>query len=108
MNTKHTPGPWVVDDLGDEHFLRTNHRWGIGAESSPAYRVAKVEGMGGESEATARLIAAAPELLEACKTLLMLSLPRDVSGERMVREARRAVEKAEGFLPGSSTPEAGS
>lgn len=42
----------------------------------------------------AKLIAAAPELLEAYKMLLMLSLPQDVSGQRMVEQAKQAVVKA--------------
>ena len=69
QNLVHTPGPWAVDDLGEDWFLETNHRWGIGAVESPTYRIAKVEGMGHGSEANARLIAAAPELLEAIKRI---------------------------------------
>jgi hypothetical protein len=37
------------------------------------------------------------DLLKACQQLLTLSLPRDVSGERMVAEARAAVAKATGY-----------
>ena len=58
--------PWSVDDLGETHFELTNHRYGIGADQATIYRVAKVEGSGGAAMANARLISAAPELLEAC------------------------------------------
>lgn len=44
----------------------------------------------------AQLMAAAPELLDACKSLLMLSMPSDVSGRRMVEKAREAVANATG------------
>lgn len=46
------------------------------------------------SEAEARLIAAAPELLEACKGLLTCSLPIDASGKAMVDHAVAAIAKA--------------
>ncbi len=59
-----TPGPWRVDDLGDEHFDATNHRYCVGAKSKPTYRVAMVEGMGPESKAHAALIALAVNHVE--------------------------------------------
>ena len=64
---RHTPGPWNVDDLGDESFCETNHKYGIGSPNSPCYRLAKIEGLGETALANARLIAAAPDLLAACK-----------------------------------------
>jgi hypothetical protein len=82
--SKHTPGPWHVDDLGEEYFLETNHKYGIGAPQLPTYRLAKVEGFGDESLATARLIAAAPELLEALEDahsrLALIGYPADANG----------------------------
>lgn len=51
--TKHTPEPWVVDELGDTQFDATNHAYGIGADKAPTYRIAKVEGKGGHSLANA-------------------------------------------------------
>ena len=65
MNAQHTPGPWMLSARLDE-----------------GYRVHGVEGMidaiadldewaePGETEANARLIAAAPELLAACRRVL--------------------------------------
>jgi hypothetical protein len=64
---RHTPGPWSVDDLGDESFCETNHKYGIGSPNSPCYRLAKIEGLGETALANARLIAPAPDLLAACK-----------------------------------------
>lgn len=57
--SKITPGPWGVDDLGDAHFLETNHRYGIGCHSGTG-RVAKVEGFGEQPRLTADFIANAP------------------------------------------------
>lgn len=63
---KHTPGPWFVDDDGDICVSDPN---------SPMGRemVADAFQMDDEPndvrEANARLIAAAPELLEACHTV---------------------------------------
>lgn len=70
MSAKHTPGPWV--------FRR--RRDGVREVAGPDYNLARVHGpltVGDETgvgysgaDANARLIAAAPELLEAAQTLL--------------------------------------
>jgi len=66
MTTKHTPGPWVRDtgsgfgcDVRAENGRKVAATWGInnGDPHRPAYRA--------ECDANARLVAAAPELLEA-------------------------------------------
>lgn len=57
--TTHAAAPLVVDDLGDESFGETNHKYGLGSPSRPVRRVAKVEGLGPEAHGTARLLAAA-------------------------------------------------
>ena len=102
--TKHTPGPWVVD--------------GGGSVSSKDYEcpVATVSrGMRGNPWVTAtrmanaRLIAAAPELLEACHDAIVgLSAMLDdneTAAERLAAEslallaiesAEAAIEKAQG------------
>ena len=68
MNT-HTPGPWVVESLPDEG--PSIHTGGSGI----ARRIAGVD-VGGwkrttlaDAEANARLIAAAPDLLEALQAI---------------------------------------
>ncbi len=63
--SKHTPVPWVYDD--NEGFSQ----WGVWAgmtptgNGAPGPKIATVHGDSAEADANARLIAAAPELLEA-------------------------------------------
>lgn len=76
--TKHTPGPWKVD-----------YNWAVkdylgGLVCSP-------------NEANARLIAAAPEMLEALKGLVQLvDAHVGEEAENWNREARAAIAKATG------------
>lgn len=72
METKHTPGPWYyskVEELGSTHFYIAQQE---GAPYTPNYSDVSFSTCSGEyvdiQEANARLIAAAPELLEACQT----------------------------------------
>ena len=64
--SKHTPGPWIAT-------ASDNGEWGVDAASG--WGIATVAGSAGygpgndESDANARLIAAAPDLLAACKAL---------------------------------------
>lgn len=55
MNTKHTPGPWTVRKDAIKFLITAKDNSGIAHTSGLHY----------DSEANARLIAAAPELLEA-------------------------------------------
>jgi hypothetical protein len=64
---KYTPGPWSVEELSEDHFLETNHKYAIAG--GPCGRVAKVEGWGEVYRNTARLIAAAPDMLEALQAM---------------------------------------
>ena len=59
MNEKHTPGPWKYSHRG-VYFYSNVHKYGE--------TIAKC--YGNNYQANARLIAAAPELLEACKIAL--------------------------------------
>ena len=88
----HTPGPWVVKH--DEKGLPF-----IGVESDPlTYNgtIASVD----TSEKDARLIAAAPELLEQCKLfekLLTVMIMEGDSGADLERDNLRAImDKVEG------------
>ena len=92
METKHTPGPWTVDDMGNGSLLETNHKWGIGATAKSTYRVAVIEGLGEQSEADARLIAAAPELLDALRRVVEISDRRHDAWDA----AKSAIAKALG------------
>lgn len=88
MNTKHTPGPWVID-------------WNISRldvfSSSAETLVASIRrstlssGIDEFARANARLIAAAPGLLEAAIKVNALSIQSDAH-----RELRAAIEKATG------------
>lgn len=87
MNTKHTPGPWVIDGFRDEHDLMTADR----------RMIAKINGLRPamlEDEDNARLIAAAPELLEALEAVLKAVGPYD-SG-LPVEQIKAAIAKAKG------------
>ena len=58
MSTAHTPGPWVFED----EFVRAGD-----VVIADPYCEETASTRPGEMEANARLIAAAPELLEACE-----------------------------------------
>ena len=62
---KHTPGPWQIDDMGDSFDVITNSDHPLG----PTWIAKVISGYDGDIE-NAKLIAAAPTLLEACSELL--------------------------------------
>ncbi len=66
---KHTPGPWKIERIPIESKGGSNTCWKIGPFHACIYDDWRPREIGiseGENEANARLIAAAPELLEAC------------------------------------------
>lgn len=67
METKHTPGPWFVEEFNGEFSLSFNVS---AANESIAGLWYWTEDSNDKSYANARLIAAAPDLLEAGKALL--------------------------------------
>lgn len=78
----HTPGPWIncnnhVDDASGLTLFRSTRTFD---DLNPF---------------DFRLAAAAPDLLAACKNLLALSIPADICGHPMVKEARRAIANAQ-------------
>lgn len=95
---KHTPGPWKMRKRdggnGDGWHLGWDFDWDHPEENTPPTPERGVV----VREADAHLIAAAPELLEACKLgldLIRVLRPRcDHHGE--VIAMRAAIEKAEG------------
>lgn len=95
----HTPGPWYCDPSDTKHdFPARQQVFGGG------YLLAEVAGNGkGSSGANARLIAAAPDLLAACKAFLSCKPDeRDaIDLEIMVEEA---VAKAEPPADDDSIP----
>lgn len=61
--TKHTPGPW--------HVFRVSEYLIIGeSPPAPGRHIARASSMGDETEANARLIAAAPAMLEALQRIV--------------------------------------
>lgn len=90
-DSKHTPGPWALFNDGE------SREWIV----MPVMRegdIARVES--GNTEADARLIAAAPDLLAALKqTTDFLDPDKDpphVGNRSMLEIARAAIAKAEG------------
>lgn len=80
----HTPGPWSVDESGCD--VLTPDGW----------RIARMD-LTDQGEADARLVAAAPDLLAACRAALQDfgSLPARV-GAASSRLIAEAIAKAEG------------
>jgi hypothetical protein len=86
--SKHTPGPWF-SQYDDNGFYE------IGSEAV-SLRLAFTHGEGDTDEANARLIAAAPELLEALKDLLYQAKLSENEGGWDFEQATAAIAKAEG------------
>lgn len=97
MSTAHAPGPWqYTHDKGSDFELKgadgTLVVCGCGCCGSP--------NLGGNVEANARLIAAAPDLLDALEWLVALlpdpELDADNVQRGLVRKAIAAIAKATG------------
>ena len=86
--SKHTPGPWTYQEESDAytHIVRGPNNYFITQLSQDT---------SGRSEADARLIAAAPELLEACKAIAEL-LPQPLTATRIGEILAPVIKKAEG------------
>jgi hypothetical protein len=98
--SKHTPGPWVVRDDGHDYLwpLIDAENVGAGHYASIAIAIQRdphPQHRGGIDAATAaanaRLIAAAPELLNALKQLVDTPV-----SDSAYRAARAAIARAEG------------
>jgi hypothetical protein len=115
LTVKHTPGPWVVVEQrwphhgGGEHIERgINTAWNHPQAKGPlgvvamSYGLGEKKGDGGRamlwiSEEDARLIAAAPELLEACEQALQrIGLYEDGADTATQMLLRAAIQKARG------------
>lgn len=97
MNARFTPGPWLVNPFRAQVDCATLDEYD---EPLPVARMlwpTKYRGEA-ETEANARLIAAAPELLNlACQYLSDLRRPpTGESLDRRIEEARRVILKALG------------
>ena len=87
MKTKHTPGPWVAD--GSEI---TNETWVCGADGK---RICTMTPSFADWS-NARLIAAAPELLEFAKEFLRVWADAGVTDSPLEAQSRAAISKATG------------
>lgn len=89
--SKHTPGPWKVDKRERETLITAAAMPYVAAVSS------SLHGQPGTGEANARLIAAAPDLLDALQCYVMLYASLDTEGKQKLRDrAEAAITKAEG------------
>ena len=90
MKMKHTPGPW---EYGEERGCCRE----IHADNGPElYAIAQTRHGDPEiCEANARLIAAAPDLLDELETLVRYAQGADIPPHVAVDRARAAIAKAE-------------
>ena len=103
MTTKHTLGPWKIDDATDMPLaVIKDDENGMGVCEIGLQHQPNKNDASPEQFANARLIAAAPELLEACRGLLDTVLAikeekvRMYSGDRArIKTAEAAINKAE-------------
>ena len=90
MNTKHTPGPWNIDEKLEGQTCITSKQHDSFAEPIICRVFDSSHVPLHEQEANARLIAAAPELLEA----LLALLPGAEAMGWSTEKARVAINKA--------------
>ncbi len=94
--SKHTPGPWKA-----QRRKGVERRWDVVSTCETEWCIADGVPHTGCDEANARLIAAAPELLEALMGLRLYVDPM-MGGEEVdnaIRAANAALAKAEGETP---------
>jgi len=91
--TEHTPGPWVVHPTSIHPAVRS-----IGTAEAGPRRICTVGSTNGNPTDwhNARLIAAAPDLLEALNTLPQSLASTDEDLDKWVAKARAAIAKATG------------
>lgn len=98
-NETFTPGPWVVQKIRnrDVHIKESYETYDVYAKSKDGMIfVAECgEVKCEETFATARLVSAAPELLEACKELVDIGIT-DPELFSAYTKAMKAIAKAEG------------
>ncbi len=89
--TKHTPGPWTISHESDGAWIYG----GLSPkDNAPALARVYPDSRWHNSKANARLIAAAPQLLKACKDLI--DFTSETPASQKIMNARAAIAKAEG------------
>lgn len=98
--TRHTTGPWKIRENSEASGDPGN--WGIAIVGSPRLDI-RVFSFGVEEQAKvdARLIAAAPELLEACQVASKFIQASGTGPTYIARvmELQQAIDKAQGGTP---------
>ena len=99
--SKHTPGPWELRGWSVKCPTNNFRVARIGEADKALRQFGDYEDMEAECRANARLIAAAPELLEACQTVLAgiergLPIDADTVNGLVVARLRTAIDKAKG------------
>ena len=89
--SNHTPGSWSFDE--ESEAITTHNRITSGKTRIATVTLGWAEPFESEQIANARLIAAAPELLEALKVLVENG---GIGPEQMFHDARAAIKKATG------------
>ncbi len=82
--TQHTQGPWVVNG-NQVHAVNKHETF-----------VADVFDQNGDAKANARLIAAAPDLLDVCEDALAVELECWPEGSELASRLEAAIKKAKG------------
>ena len=96
--SKHTPGPWAV--VGNRtKYVEARLISGLIQEVAACGPTAADKGYGPQQEANARLIAAAPDLLEALIELADCGAEAWGEDRPCVKWARAAIAKATGEQP---------
>ena len=96
--SKHTPGPWLINRESEDVIEGKLSIESVNAETQLSYFIAQVDGCKSQ-EANARLIAAAPDLLEAlddAMDMLGSRLIKDTFGYEWHEKASAAIAKAKG------------
>jgi hypothetical protein len=87
MNTPHPPGPWYVEHIGSRPYIVD--------QPTKNFGIAEVHGITPETaEANARLLAAAPELLQSLQSLLWQWDNHQALMGMALQDARAAILKA--------------
>ena len=96
--SKHTPGPWLIaESVVSRHAVTNMRRIRSKNEGLEHGAVCDVYGIqdGSEASANARLIAAAPDLLDALKTIIE-DIDSEFGTDCDYNKARAAIAKATG------------
>jgi len=90
--TKHTSGPWRTD------FNSYDNQWRVYEKNGPPIINSLFKPSGEIGEANARLIAAAPDLLEACRELwfAIQVIPVDWNNPKAKELSEKAIDAMDG------------